>query len=131
MTADYRVRLRRAAEADGGARLVVARDDLLLLLADTSGTAPVAEDPTPVIPAQRATEAVQPPTGRGSRVIALSTGAADIKRLAHAAWATSPERLDEHGGWWRAPLHLRREQLDAARRCLEWLADPPHDPPPA
>jgi hypothetical protein len=148
-----RVRLRLAAERAGSGRVVVRTEDLLAVLAEPVAPAAVPDldeltgwEPPPDVPAdipasrepvsaaqQSLRNNIAPiptprraPSGRGSRVVALSVDRASAKRLAEAAWMSQPdERVARFGSWrhiceqepWTA-----RGTVEAALRAIEHLA---------
>ena len=149
--ASPRTRLRVAAETAPGARVLVAVDDVLAVLAGRDDTPTDLDELTgyePVDPAE------VPPLAAGPRlpapelspewkaaaeqaradrvvvsrhVVVLPVSREGARRLAEAAWETG--HLRDHGSWMSPHTAPGcSSTLDAAHRALTWLAaQPEHD----
>lgn len=133
MSDDPRVRLRALLAKAGGRSVVVPKDMLDSLLDDLTPVAPPVFEPGQVqvvwdgrirggsLPQEsRAVE-----LRRGRRVVALTTTTIDCRRLARAAWNTSPLRTGEHGKWEDLEPWMQLGQINAAREALQLLLDEP------
>lgn len=134
MSDDPRVRLRALLAKAGGRSVVVPKDVLDELLSDLTPVVPPTFEPGAVQVAAwdgriRGGSAPAPSWAaevrRGRRVVALTTTTIDCRRLARAAWDTSPLRTEEHGKWEDLESWVQQGQIDAARRAIELLAEEP------